>query len=130
MVFSAKSFERLETCHPDLQRLFKEVVKHYDCAVLCGQRTEEEQNDAFLSGKSQTPWPSSKHNSYPSLAVDVVPYPVDWNDLSRFYHFAGFVNATAIALGIAVRWGGDWNGDMRFREEKFKDLPHWELING
>jgi peptidoglycan L-alanyl-D-glutamate endopeptidase CwlK len=62
--------------------------------------------------------------------VDVVPYPVDWSDLSRFYHFAGFVNATAIALGIAVRWGGDWNGDMRFREEKFKDLPHWELING
>jgi len=25
----------------------------------------------------------------PSDAVDVAPYPIDWNDKERFYYFAG-----------------------------------------
>lgn len=125
--FSGKSAERLATCHPDLQKLFNEVVLHYDCTVTCGHREKEEQDEAVRTGKSKLAWPNSKHNSFPSQAVDVVPFPIDWNDLTRFYHFAGFVLATAKRLGIRVRWGGDWNGDLKFKEEKFKDLPHWEL---
>lgn len=129
MVFSEKSLQRLNTCHPDLQKLFAEVVKNYDCAILCGHRSEDEQNEAVLGGKSKLPWPSSKHNKTPSLAADVVPFPVDWGDSLRFYHFAGFVLATAKQLGIKVRWGGDWDGDLNLREERFRDLPHWELVD-
>ena len=29
----------------------------------------------------------------PSRAVDVVPYPIDWDDRERFHLFAGFVIA-------------------------------------
>ena len=125
--FSGKSLERLKTCHPDLQRLFTEVIKHYDCTVTCGHRGKDEQDEAVRTGASKLAWPNSKHNQLPSIAIDVVPFPIDWNDTSRFYHFAGFVLATAKQLGIEIRWGGDWNSDLKFRDEKFKDLPHYEL---
>lgn len=126
--FSQKSIERLNECHPDLQKLFFEVIKNYDCTITCGHRGKEDQDEAVRTGHSKVSFPNSKHNSKPSQAVDVVPFPVDWNDLTRFYHFAGFVLATAKQLGIKIRWGGDWNGDLKFKEEKFKDLPHWEIV--
>lgn len=125
--FSHSSLSRLKTCHPDLQRLFTEVVKNYDCAVLCGHRTEAEQNMAFKTGVSKAAWPLSRHNTTPSEAVDVVPYPINWNELRRFYHFAGYVLATAKSLGIELRWGGDWDMDYDFNDNRFNDLPHFEL---
>ena len=127
--FGKSSQDKLSTCHQDLQRLFSAVVEKYDCTIVCGHRAEAEQNAAVKAGQSKLSWPNSKHTSSPSLAVDVVPYPIDWTELERFYHFAGFVYAMAAQLNIKVRWGGDWDGDLRFREEKFKDLPHWELIH-
>ena len=27
-----------------------------------------------------------------------------------------------------VRWGGDWNMDNNFKDQKFNDLPHFELV--
>lgn len=129
MIFSEQSLAKLKTCHPKLQKLFIEVIAYYDCTIVCGYRGKEDQEQAFREGKSKVHFPDSKHNSTPSCAVDVVPFPVDWNDTSRFYHFAGFVYATALKLGIHVRWGGDFDGDLNFREEKFRDLPHWELVN-
>lgn len=126
--FGKKSEERLATCHVDIQRLFNEVIKHYDCTVTCGHRGKDEQDEAVRTGVSKLAWPNSKHNSLPSKAVDVVPFPIDWEDMSRFYHFGGFVLAVAKQLGIKIRWGGDWNGDLKFRDEKFKDLPHFELV--
>lgn len=117
--FSTKSLERLLTCHPDLQRLFREVVQHVDCSIICGYRSKEDQLLAFHTGKSQMTWPHSKHNQQPSLAVDVVPSPVDWDDLDRFRAFAVVVKEQAAQLGIEVQWGGDW--------QTFKDLPHWQL---
>lgn len=127
--FSTSSRKRLETCHPDLQRLFTEVVKNYDCAVLCGHRTEAEQNFAFKTGVSKAAWPLSRHNTTPSEAIDVMPYPIDWKDLNRLYHFAGYVLATAHRLGIEIRWGMAWNGDFKFNTKgMLMDGPHWELV--
>jgi hypothetical protein len=63
------------------------------------------------------------------LAVDVAPYPVDWNDKERFYYFAGFVKGVASSLGISIRWGGDWNSDNNLKNQTFFDLPHFELKN-
>lgn len=126
-IFSEKSKQRLDTCHPDLQKLFNEVIKHIDCSILCGNRGKEDQNKAFIDGKSKLKWPQSKHNSSPSNAIDVVPFPIDWDDKNRFYFFAGFVLATAKNLNIRVRWGGDWNSDYNFKNENFLDFPHFEL---
>lgn len=128
MKFSLISQNKLNTCHPDLQTLFNEVIKYYDCSIICGHRNELEQNEAFRTGRSKLKFPNSKHNQVPSLAVDVVPYPVDWNDHKRFYHFAGFVLGLAHTLNIKIRWGGDWDSDLQFKDEKFLDLPHFELV--
>ena len=125
--FSIQSNQKLETCVDDLQKLFREVVKHYDCTILVGHRTEEAQNKAFEEGKSKLKFPQSNHNSYPSKAVDVAPYPIDWSDTERFYHFAGYVLATADQLGINIRWGGDWDMDKDFDDQDFNDLVHFEV---
>ncbi len=126
--FSKLSQSKLETCHPLLQDLFNEVIKHYDCTVICGHRSMEDQEEAFRGGKSKKRYPSSKHNLIPAMAVDVVPYPVDWNDFNRFYHFGGFVLAIARIKNIPVRWGGDFNQNGNLKDDKFIDMPHWELV--
>ncbi len=126
--FSKKSLDHLATCHPDLQRLFLEVVKHYDCSVICGHRNQKDQDDAVKNGFSKTAWPNSKHNSMPSMAVDVVPFPLpEWTKAKFFCHFAGFVQGMANRMGIAIRWGGDFNGDLNLENDKFIDAPHFEL---
>jgi peptidoglycan L-alanyl-D-glutamate endopeptidase CwlK len=126
--FSQRSRDELGTCHPDLIKLFSEVVKYYDCSVICGYRDKEAQDIAFHDGKSKLQYPHSPHNSYPSNAADVVPCPIDWNDRVKFVHFAGFVQATAKQLGIKIRWGGDWTQDNNLKNDSFVDLPHFELV--
>lgn len=125
--FGERSKKALESAHPKLRLLFEEVVKAYDCAVLCGFRNEADQEEAFLKGFSKVHFPNSKHNSYPSLAVDVVPWPLNWKEERKFYQFSGYVLATAERLGIKVRWGGDFNQDGSLTNDPFVDLPHWEL---
>jgi len=132
--FGITSRKRLDTCHQDLQRIFEEVVKDYDCTIICGHRNEVAQMMAYESGKSQVPWPDSKHNRYPSMAVDVGPWPLDWNDRGAFYLLAGWVLCTADRLlkeGVVthrLRYGGDWNRNRATLDQKFNDLPHFELI--
>lgn len=129
--YSRTSRERLATCHPDLQRLFNEVIKVTDCSILEGHRTKEAQQTAFADGASECRWPRSMHNKIPSKAVDVMPYYPDsphirWNmaddDTARdLFRFAGIVQGMAHVLGIRVRWGGDF--------KTFFDGPHWELTD-
>lgn len=132
--FSDRSKKALSECHSDLQVLFNEVIKHFDCAVICGHRNEEEQNEAHTKGFSKVRFPDSKHNKKPALAVDVMPYPINWSDRERIYFFGGFVIATAKHLKemgwikSTIRWGGDWNQDTDVKKETFKDLPHFEII--
>jgi peptidoglycan L-alanyl-D-glutamate endopeptidase CwlK len=110
------------------------VVKHFDCSVIVGHRNEEDQNLAFATGKSQLRWPQSKHNASPSNAVDVAPWPIDWDDRERFHLFAGYVLATAEqlyqigAIKRRVRWGGDWDSDTQVNDNRFDDLVHFELM--
>jgi len=101
--YSLKSQAALATCHPDLIKVFNEVIKHFDCVILEGHRDEEAQNKAFNEGKSKLKWPHGKHNQKPSLAVDVVPFPIDWNDLNRIRYFAGYVMGVAATLGVEMR---------------------------
>ena len=125
--FGRTSKKRLETCGEELQTLFKEVVKHFDCSVLVGYRGRNEQNTAFNSGHSKVKWPNGKHNKRPSFAVDVAPYPIDWDDRERFIYFGGFVKGCAFRMGIPLRWGGDWDSDNQLTDNKFDDLVHFEL---
>lgn len=117
--FSNTSKNKLASCHPDLQRLCEEAIKDMDFTVLCGHRNEKDQNEAFDKGASKLKWPCSKHNTIPSKAVDLAPYPVDWNDLQRFKDLAECMKSHARTLGIKIQAGADW---------KMKDFPHYELI--
>jgi len=118
---------RLNTCDEDLIALFQEVVKYFDCSVLEGHRGEEKQNKYFNEGKSKLKYPEGRHNKKPSNAVDVVPYPVDWEDREQMSYFAGFVKGVAYKMGIPIRWGGDWNNNNDLKDNNFDDLPHFEL---
>ena len=127
--FSKRSANNLKTCHSNLQALFNKVIKHFDCIVISGHRDREEQDRIFEEGHSQLKYPQSKHNTIPSDAVDVMPYPVNWADTKRMYFFAGFVKGIAAEMGIAIRWGGDWDGDTEVRDNRFNDLVHFELMD-
>ena len=125
--FGKSSKKRLSTCDDRLQKVFNEVIKHVDCSVLCGHRGKDDQNKAYKEGKSKAKYPNGRHNRQPSLAVDVSPYPIDWDDLERQTLFAGFVLGIAKQMGINLIWGNDWDGDFETKDTGLKDYPHFEL---
>lgn len=130
--FSNRSRTNLDTCDHRLVALYETVILHWDCTIIEGHRDMETQNEMHRIGKSHLRWPDSKHNRTPSLAVDAAPYykgeGIPWEDLERFRAFSGFVLGVGAAMGLKLRWGGDWDGDRIFTDQKFHDLPHIELI--
>lgn len=126
--FSKQSLERLATCHPRIQEVLNEAILYYDFAILYGHRGKEEQDKAVLEKKSTKVWPTSKHNSLPSMAVDVAPYPIDWNDLARFALLVGFIIGLARKRGLHFRSGLDWDDDGNIKEHSLIDGPHIEYI--
>ena len=134
-MLSNVSRNRLDTCHTLLQRLVTEVLKGdvtheggerkaFDVSVLCGFRGQADQDAAFATGKSKLQWPRSKHNKRPAMAVDLVPWPLDWQDIKSFQQMGVAVKEAWAAIppaeraGYALAWGGDWN---------MRDYPHFEL---
>jgi len=129
--FSKRSREQLNTCHPKLVQVLEAAIKKIDFSVIEGHRGEAEQNRAFAEGKSRLRWPDSKHNKMPSEAVDIWPYPFKpeyWNQIEVWENLAKVVLECAEELGIKIRWGGDWNQNGDWRDEKFIDGPHFELM--
>lgn len=126
-LFSHQSEERLRTCHPALQRILREGIKHADFSVLEGHRNQERQNYLFEMGQSKLRWPHGKHNKTPSEAVDVGPHPLDWKKTDRFIRILSFLQGIGYGMGIPVRIGGDWNSDFLFNESWY-DWPHLELL--
>lgn len=140
--FSENSRIQLESCHPELQRLFGQVINYRDCTILEGNRTTEQQRKNIERGVSKTM--RSKHLHVPSLAVDVAPYPLTWpkkpvnsgaaertrwmKEYGSFYLFSGFVLGIAQSMNIKIRWGGDWDGDWEISDQSFDDLVHFELV--
>jgi peptidoglycan L-alanyl-D-glutamate endopeptidase CwlK len=118
--FGRKSVERLNTVHKDLQLVLYAAIEDFDFSVICGKRSEDEQNEAFAAGRSKLKWPESKHNKVPSRAVDIAPHPLDWTDTESFLRMAAVVLEKASRLGVPLRWGGNWT--------TFRDMPHFELV--
>ena len=126
--FGKSSRKRLATCDKRLQDIFNEVIKYVDCSVLEGHRGEDRQNQLADEGKSKVRFPNGRHNALPSRAVDVTPYPVDWDDRERQTLFAGFVLGVARGMGHTLRWGGDWDRDFQVMDNRFDDFPHFEIV--
>ena len=125
--FGKRSKNALHSCDERLIKVFDEVIKTVDCSVLEGHRGQSKQDKYYEEGKSKVKYPSGRHNKLPSMACDVVPYPIDWDDRERFTLFAGFVLGIAKSMGINLRWGGDWDQDWTVKDNKFDDFPHFEL---
>ena len=84
-------------------------------------------NKLYDEGRTKVKYPNGRHNISPSKAVDVTPYPVDWEDRERQTLFAGFVIGIARGMGIRLRWGGDWDMDFQVMDNRFDDFPHFEV---
>jgi len=125
--FSQKSLTRLTTVDKRLVRLLNIAIQYIDFSILEGHRNETRQQRMYSEGKSKVQFPNSKHNRQPSQAVDIAPYPIDWQDTKRFAYLAGLIKGIAITKGISIRWGGDWDMDGELKDNRFNDLPHIEL---
>ena len=127
--FGSRSKKHLVTLDDRLQKVLNEVIKYVDCSIIEGHRSAERQDKLFEEGRTKVKYPNGRHNANPSRAVDVVPYPIDWDDRERFHLFAGFVIGIAQSMEIKLRWGGDWNMNFEVDDNNFDDFPHFELID-
>jgi len=145
-VFGRISKERLRSVHPLLIKCSYTVVKVFDISIAMGVRTTEEQQALYAIGRTseldRSPVTNcdginkkSKHQIREDglcHAIDVNPYPVDFNNKERYYLMWGlFLGVSQSILGHSdykLRWGGDWDGDNEFDDQTFIDLPHIELI--
>lgn len=136
--FSKKSLGMLQQCHPDLQKVMMEAIKIIDFSITEGARTKEKQLEYYKTGKSKTmnskhlPKYCSEFGKEYSFAIDIVPYPVNYDDRERFCLLAGIVLGMAKVLldqgkiTHRIRWGGDWSENFITKDEKFSDMPHFE----
>ena len=130
--FGRRSEYWLRTIHPDLRRVVRRAlaISPIDFAVIDGHRDEARQADYFARGKSKVEWPDSRHNSYPSRAIDLAPWVsggIPWDDHLQFYILIGVVMAAAKDLGVPIRGGYDWDGDGDLNDQTWHDLGHFEL---
>jgi len=127
--FGKRSKQRLKGVDSRLVNVLNEVVKYFDITVIEGLRSQERQNELVAQGKSKTKF--GKHVQ--GKAVDIAPYPIDWNARDDFHYLGGFVLGVASKMGINVRWGGDWSDSSlsknarTTKDNKFDDLVHFEI---
>lgn len=112
-----RSLQNLSGVHPDLVAVVKRAIQitTQDFTVIEGVRNIERQRQLVDKGASKTM--NSRHIT--GHAVDMVPWPVDWNDLERFKVVSEAMKEAAEELNIPIVWGGDW--------KSFYDAPHYEL---
>jgi hypothetical protein len=122
-----KSLQKLSQAHYILQKLADKAleISKQDLKVICAHRNEHDQNKAFAEKTSKLKWPKSKHNCYPSEAIDVVPLPLDWNDIDAFeemvqtFEDAWHLLDEDITKGWIMQVGADFS---------FKDYPHIQIV--
>jgi peptidoglycan LD-endopeptidase CwlK len=131
-----KSKKLLDGVHPRLCAVVETAITltPIDFTIIDGLRTPDKQQALYDTGKSKTL--HSKHLKQPDgygHAVDIIPCSSDpWNDVVGFDLIRKVMFESAKQLGVPLRWGGDWDGDGKSRnqgdkDEKFIDLPHYEL---
>jgi D-alanyl-D-alanine carboxypeptidase len=106
---------RLTSVDPDLVRVVELVGSRRDVCVAQGARSVADEQDAINRGASHLRDPmDSLHVINPgvrdyALAVDLTPWPVDWQNHQSFVDLAADVKAAAAELGVTpFSWGGDW----------------------
>ena len=128
-----RSKNNLKGVHPDLVKVVEKAIglTTQDFTVIEGVRTTKRQQELYAQGRTapgnivtNVDGVKKKSNHQAKAdryghAVDIVPYPVDWDSISKFDNIAVAMKLAACELGVDIVWGGDW--------KNFKDYPHFEL---
>lgn len=139
--FGATSSQRLSNCHKDIITVMNEVIKvtDIDFGIACGYRSVKEQQELYNQGRNKAGAivtyvdgikMKSKHNAIPSLAVDIYAYvdgKATWDE-KYLYYLGGVIMLIAKQKNITLRWGGNWDRDATMDDQRFNDLPHFELL--
>ena len=138
---SQRSLNSLNGVDPNLVKVVKRAIEitEQDFIVIEGLRTREQMMINYGKGRtvaqlavhgipasyakpkeSKVTWLKNPFasNHAKGKAVDIVPNPVDWDDISKFKKINEAMQAAAKELGVKISYGGDWTK---------KDYPHWEL---
>lgn len=125
--FSPRSLKARKELALPLQKVVDAAIKEFDFTLLDAQRGRAEQERAFRAGYSKAHFGESAHNYKPAIAFDAAPYPIDFDDIPRFRVMAKTFLRIAKTLNVPLRWGGDWDMDGDWRDERFLDWGHFEL---
>jgi len=125
--FGNSSLSLMEGVHP-LLRECAELALSYGILDLTvppygGLRTIKDQRKLVAKGASKTL--TSLHlvqSSGFGHALDLAPYPIDWDNEARFNMAGALMFRAAGEIGMPLEWGGMW--------KTFKDFPHFQLPRG
>ena len=141
--YGTKSKAKLATCHLDIVEVcVRAIASGPDHTIIWGGRSATVQADLVADGFSQRL--DSLHvigeGRELSDAIDLAPWPVVWPNrenqtqaecedaIKRFHVLAGYILGIAEVLGIALLWGGDWNRNWVYTDQRFDDLGHFERV--
>lgn len=138
---SVRSRDRLKGLHPKLIAVVERAIKlsSIDFTVLEGVRTPARQRELYAQGRTKpgaiVTW-TLKSNHFVGAdgfghAVDVAPIVngvIPWSDERAFDAISVAMFRAAAEVGVALRWGADWDRDGIPRERGETDSPHFELV--
>lgn len=148
IVLGKTSLSRLAGVHPELIRVVKRAaliaLPSQDFMVIQGVRTRQQMAENYGKGRTvseclakgvpaecakpkeaKVTWLRDPYKSNHGAqgdgyghAVDLGPYPLDWNDLEGFRELSRVMLSAAQQEGVEIVWGGTWTTP---------DAPHYEL---
>lgn len=139
--FGDRSRKALEGVHSKMIDVAERAIElsEVDFFVNEGVRTMERQKELYAQGRTKpgkkVTWTlNSNHFRNPRTgfghAIDVYPFPLDWDDKEMAAKQRGIAKAffrAAGELNIPIRWGADWDMDGNYGERGEGDSPHFEL---
>ena len=135
-----KNSDKLKMVEPDLvawltafekDNNYELTSKGIDIVVTEGIRDLATQKKYLAEGKSKTL--KSKHlaNAHGlSQAIDLafsINGKINWNDTTWLTKAGLHFEAYFKAKNTKATWGGDWNKNGNTKDEKFLDMPHYQL---
>jgi len=79
--YGKRSKERLKGVNTKLVNVLNELIKIMDVTIIEGVRSKERQAELLEKGATKVIY--SRHME--GKAVDLAPYPIDWEDRERFH---------------------------------------------
>ena len=125
--YGKRSKSRMKGIDKRLREVLDHLIKIMDVTIIEGKRSAKTQQEYFIKGKSKLDGITKKSQHQIGKAVDLAPYPIDWNDRDRMHYMGGMLRGIGLMLGYKLRYGGDWDGDGQTKDNKFDDLVHIEI---